>query len=108
MKVGIIADRLNRPRTGIENYTYNLIKGFGKISDKEKIFLINYEDNNIFPNLNKIIVKNPLKNITKKSYYFWHLYLQFKLKKNNLNLDIIHSPLFMILYHIYFQNHIHQ
>ena len=92
MRIGIVVDRLNRPRTGIENYTYNLINKFAKISDKEKIFLINYEENNIFPNLNKIIIKNPLKNITKKSYYFWHLYLQFKLNKKDFKLDIIHSP----------------
>jgi glycosyltransferase involved in cell wall biosynthesis len=92
MKIGIVVDRLNRLRTGIENYTYNVIKEFAKISDNEKIFLINYEDNNIFPNLNKIIVKNPLKNITKKSFYFWHIYLQFKLNKKDFKLDIIHSP----------------
>ena len=93
MKVGIVADRLNRPRSGIGNYIYYLIKEFAKTNEnREKVYLINYEDNNIFPNLNKIIIENPLKNITKKSFYFWHIYLQFRLKRNNLNLDIIHSP----------------
>ena len=93
MKVGIIADRLNRPRTGIGNYIYNLIKEFAKTNENRgKVYLINYEKTNIFPNLNEIIVENPLKNITKKSYYFWHLYLQFKLNKENFKFDIIHSP----------------
>ena len=93
MKVGIVADRLNRQRTGIGNYVYNLTKEFAKTNEnREKVCLISYEDSDLFPNLNKIIIKNPFKNITKKSFYFWHIYLQFKLKKNNFNLDIVHSP----------------
>ncbi|WP_410508128.1 glycosyltransferase family 1 protein [Methanosarcina hadiensis] len=93
MKVGILADRLNRPRTGIGNYTYNLIKELDSIDPiQNEIFLINYELNDLFPNLNKIIVPNPLKNIIEKSFYIWHLYLQSKLKKTNFGIDIIHSP----------------
>lgn len=93
MKVGIIADRLNRPRTGIGNYIYNLTKEFAKTNEnRERVCLISYEDSDLFPNLNKIIIKNPFKNITNKSFYFWHIYLQFKFKKIDFNLDTIHSP----------------
>ena len=93
MKIGIISDRLNRSRTGIGNYTYNLIKELGKKNEnRECISLISYESSGLFPNLDEIIIKNPLKRVTRKSFYFWHIYLQFRLKKNNFNLDIVHSP----------------
>ena len=92
MKIGIISERLNRPLTGVGNYTYYLIKELSKIYDKRDVYLINYRDDKIFTDLNKITIKAPFKNISKNSYYLWHLYLQLKLKKNNLNLDIIHSP----------------
>lgn len=93
MKVGFFSDRLNRQRTGIGNYTFNLIKEFSELDKvQNSFFLINYEDNELFPNLNKIIVPNPVKNSIKKSFYFWHLYIQLKLKKSNFGMDIIHSP----------------
>lgn len=92
MKIGFIADRINRPRTGIGNYAYNLIKEFSKMDDiKSQLYLINYEEGIFFKDLKKIILKTPL-DVTKKSFYFWHLYLQIKLKRDNLGLDIIHSP----------------
>ncbi|GAA0129021.1 glycosyltransferase family 1 protein [Methanococcus maripaludis] len=90
MKIGIIADRLNRPLTGIGNYIYNLITEIS-ISNKN-IYIINYEENKIVPNVNKITIKNPVSRISNKSFYFWHLYLNYYLKKTNLDLDIIHSP----------------
>lgn len=91
MRIGIISDRLNRPLTGIGNYVYNLINELSKI-DKEDIYLINYEKNNLFPELNKIIIKNPFEKFPKKPFYFWHLYLNYYLNKKKLDLDIIHSP----------------
>ena len=92
MKVGIISDRLNRPLTGVGNYVYNLINELSKI-DNENIYLINYKENNLFPELNKIIIKNPFKKFPKKySYYFWHLYLNYYINHKKLDLDIIHSP----------------
>ena len=92
MKIGIISERLNRPLTGVGNYTYYLIKELSKIYDKRDVYLINYMDDEIFTDVNKITIKAPFKNISKNSYYFWHIYLQLKFKKNNFNLDIIHSP----------------
>jgi glycosyltransferase involved in cell wall biosynthesis len=92
MKIGIISERLNRPLTGVGNYTYYLIKELSMIYDKRDVYLIDYMDDKIFTDVNKITIKFPLKNISKNSYYFWHIYLQLKIKKNNLNLDIIHSP----------------
>ena len=92
MKVGIISDRLNRTLTGVGNYVYNLINELAKINEKN-IYLINYKKIKLFSELNNIIIKNPFKKLPKKySYYFWHLYLNYYLKMENLNLDIIHSP----------------
>ncbi|AEF97057.1 glycosyltransferase family 4 protein [Methanotorris igneus] len=91
MKIGIISDRLNRPLTGIGNYVYNLINELSKI-DKGRIYLINYKENNLFPELNKIIIKNPFEKFPKKPFYFWHLYLNYYLNRKKLDLDIIHSP----------------
>ena len=91
MKIGIISDRLNRPLTGIGNVAYNVTKEFSKI-DKENICLINYEENNLFPELDKIIIKNPFEKFPKKPFYFWHLYLNYYLNNKKLDLNIIHSP----------------
>jgi len=57
MKVGIISDRLNRTLTGVGNYVYNLIKELSK-NYKDNIFLINYTENNIFNDINKISILN--------------------------------------------------
>ena len=91
MRIGIISDRLNRSLTGIGNYVYNLVSELSKI-DNGNIYLINCEENNLFPELHKIIIKNPFKIFPKKSFYFWHLYLNYYLKRRKLYLDIIHSP----------------
>jgi len=94
MKVGIISDRLNRTLTGVGNYVYNLIKELSKIY-KDNLFLINYTENNMFNDINKIIINNPFNFLPGKySYYFWLIYLNYYLMKNNkvVDLDIIHSP----------------
>jgi glycosyltransferase involved in cell wall biosynthesis len=91
MNIGIISERLNRPLTGVATYTQNLIREMSRIYPKDKIYLIDYRDYETFEDLNKIIIAPWIKYLPQKSY-FWHLYLQFKLRNNNLNLDIIHSP----------------
>jgi glycosyltransferase involved in cell wall biosynthesis len=91
MNIGIISERLNRPLTGVGIYTQHLIKEISLIYPKDKIYLIDYRDYEMFKNLNKIIIVPWIKYLPQKSY-FWHLYLQFKLRKNNLDLDLIHSP----------------
>ena len=91
MKIGIISERLNRPLIGVGTYTHHLIKEMSMIYPKDKIYLIDYRDYEMFKNLNKIIIAPSVKYLPKKSY-FWHLYSQFRLRKNDFKLDIIHSP----------------
>jgi len=92
VKIGIISDILNRPSlTGVGNYTYNLIKALSKINKKD-IYLIDYKNNELFQEMNKIIIKNPIEDFFKKSYYFWHLYLNYKFSRKKIDLNIIHSP----------------
>jgi len=91
MKVGIISERLNRPMTGVGTYTYNLIKEISKICPIDCIYLIDYTNHKELNLLNKIIIGSFVARFPKKSY-IWHLYSQFKLRKNNYDLDIIHSP----------------
>lgn len=91
MKIGVISERLNRPLTGVGTYTYNLIKGISKIYPQEHIFLVDYTGHSDFNSLNKLIIAPSVRFLPKKSY-LWHLYIQFKLRKNNFDLDIIHSP----------------
>lgn len=91
MNIGIISERLSQPVTGIGVYTRNLIQEMSKIYPHESLFLIDMYDREIFEGSNKIIVSSYVKYFPKKSY-FWHFISQFKLRKNTLNLDIIHSP----------------
>lgn len=91
MKIGIISERLNRPLTGVGTYTYNLIKEISKILPQDSFYLIDYTDQCIFYSINKINFGSFVKRFPKKSYT-WQLYTQLKLRKNNLDLDIIHSP----------------
>jgi glycosyltransferase involved in cell wall biosynthesis len=87
MKIGIIANSLNPPRTGVGNYLYNILKNAPNEKCKN-FYLINYEKNNLFLELNKIIIKNPFEKITKN-----FLWCQTLPMKNELNeLDIIHNP----------------
>lgn len=91
MKVGIISESLSRHTTGVGTYTFNLISEISKICPNESLSLINYTDHEVFNSLNKTIVGSFVNNLPKKSY-IWNLYLQLKLKSNDLDLDIIHSP----------------
>ena len=87
MKIGITSEQLNRPLTGRGYYIYNLINLLSK-SDKNNIYLINYQITNRFPNLEHIIIPNPFKKIS-KSYKLWYFYLSIGLnnisKKNRCN-----------------------
>jgi len=88
MKVGITAEALNSGGAGIGTYTYNLIKNLNKIN-KFHICLLECENEEIFPNLDKIVISNPFNKISK--LYLWHPYLSIKLNSQNYDLDIIHS-----------------
>ncbi|AHL23102.1 glycosyltransferase family 4 protein [Thermococcus nautili] len=92
MKVGIIADRLNRTSMGVGAYVYNLINEISKIN-RDILYLVNYEENNLFLGLDRIIIKNPFEKFSKKlPYYLWHIYLNYYLITKKLDLDIIHIP----------------
>ncbi|UXM85418.1 glycosyltransferase family 4 protein [Methanococcus aeolicus] len=86
MKIGIIANSLNPPRTGVGNVLYNVLKNIPKRKYKN-FYLINYEKNNIFPETNKIIIKNPFK-MAKTFLWYQTLPMKNELKE----LDIIHNP----------------
>lgn len=93
MDIGILSDRLNRSKTGIGIYTYNLIQGLVQTKkDLDNIHLINYEKTKDIYGLDEIIISNPLQKYSEKSFYFWHLLLNNCLRKNTLNIDIVHSP----------------
>lgn len=91
MKIGLISERLNRPLTGVGTYTQHLIRELSMICPQDEIYLIDYRDYEMFKDLNKIIIAPSVKYLPKKSY-FWHFYSQFRLRRNNFDLDIIHSP----------------
>ncbi len=87
MDIGIIADALNSPSTGVGNYTRNLIDNLQyTILGSDTISLINHmkTDPEAFPN---IIVSNPFPIL---KTYAWYPYLVKKLR--NYNLDVIHNP----------------
>ena len=88
MKIGITAEALNIGGAGIGTYTHNLIKNLNKIN-KIHTYLIECENEDVFPNLDKIIISNPFDKISK--LYLWHPYLSIKLNSQNYDLDIIHS-----------------
>lgn len=88
MKIGIIANSLNPPRTGVGNVVYNVLKNIPKKTLKESVYLINYEESELFPECEKIIIKNPFKKITKN--FLWYQTLPIKKELNKL--DIIHNP----------------
>ncbi|WP_421077859.1 glycosyltransferase family 1 protein [Methanothermococcus sp. Ax23] len=84
MKIGIISEKLNPPRTGVGNYLYNTLKATAKLQNKNYC-LINYQHNNLIPSANLIVVKKPFNN-----RYLWYQILPIN---NSLeNLDIIHNP----------------
>ena len=91
MKIGIISERLNHPITGVGTYTFQLIKNISTLCKRDEIYLIDSNNSEIFKDINKIIISPPIKYLQKKPY-FWNLYSQFKLRRNNFDLDIIHSP----------------
>ena len=87
MRVGIIANSLNPPRTGIGNVVYNVLDNIPKKYGKN-IYLINYEENELFNEMNYINIPNPFKKIFKG-----FLWCQLLPMKNELKfLDIIHNP----------------
>ncbi|MGI5991526.1 MAG: glycosyltransferase family 4 protein [Methanosarcina sp.] len=91
MNIGIISERLSQPATGIGVYTQNLIKEMSEIYPRKNLFLIDMCDREIFKELNKIIISPSVRSLPKNSY-FWHLISQIRLRKNNFNLEVVHSP----------------
>lgn len=88
MKIGVTAEALNKNGAGIRTYTYNLIKCLNEYSSHQ-LYLLEYENDNVFPKLPRIIIPNPLSKIS--NLYLWHPYLTKKLNDGNYDLDIVHS-----------------
>ena len=91
MRVGIISERLNRPLTGVGIYQNNLIEDFSHMPESKNVCLINFEKDENIKGIDQVIVTPPPK-ITLHKPYLRHAYLQLALRKNNYDLDIIHSP----------------
>ena len=82
-KIGIIAkDILNKDRTGIENYTINLLNQFDKCTDFEFYLYTNHEYKNRFRNIHHVFIKN------RKAWIHSVIYKQ--IKKDSI--DLIFSP----------------
>ncbi len=87
MDIGIIADALNSPSTGVGNYTKNLINGLQHTAlGDDTVSLINSRevDAGLFPT---IVIPNPFPVL---KTYAWYLYLTKKLQKYDL--AVIHNP----------------
>jgi glycosyltransferase involved in cell wall biosynthesis len=88
MKIGLISDPLNNSLTGVSNYIYYLIKQLNDLNKNKKfLYLINYEHNRFFTNLNEVTINNPFKVLTT---YAWYPFLVIKLRDHDL--DVIHNP----------------
>jgi glycosyltransferase involved in cell wall biosynthesis len=92
MQVGFIADRVNRPLTGIGSYVDHLLSEYSRMDTGLTLNTINYKKNERLHNINEIIITNPFENLMKKAYYPWHFYIQFALWRNPMNLDVLHCP----------------
>ncbi|HIP90277.1 MAG TPA: glycosyltransferase family 1 protein, partial [Candidatus Nanopusillus sp.] len=88
MKIGILAEILNKPLTGIGNVVYNLIKELLNYKNDFDLYLINSKKLDNF-SINQIIIKNPLELVSKS--YLWYFYASTKINKFE-KLDIIHDP----------------
>ncbi|WP_459201917.1 glycosyltransferase family 4 protein [Methanococcus sp. CF] len=84
MKIGIIAESLNRPKTGVEHYLSNLLSNFDV---KSNIYCIGYEKLPL-EKFNEYIISNPFKIIFAT---LWYPYVTYSLKYKT-DFDIIHNP----------------
>jgi len=98
MKIGIITDRIDQDsnqKTGISNYTRDLILNISNLDHENTIYLIHYEKNSdpLYQNMNEIIAS--LYNGPSTRFLQTSLTNTVKLPPllKNKNIDIIHSPL---------------
>jgi len=90
MRIGIIAEPLNQPFTGIATYTSNLIQDHRNENENYDVFLINYENN--FPReAGQNVIVMPYNSFFKKisKSYLWYLTLPFRIRKYK-DFDLIH------------------
>lgn len=88
MKIGLVSDPLNNSLTGVSIYIYYLIKQLNDLNKNKKfLYLINYEHNRFFTNLNEVTINNPFKVL---KTYAWYPFLVIKLRDHDL--DVIHNP----------------
>ena len=85
MKVGILSWIIDRPRTGIDNYLYNILQNMVKTENSEKISLIHYKrtEDPIYSKTNDIIIKKMsfLTNLLSMPHYI-----------NKSKIDVLHVP----------------
>ncbi|UUX91808.1 glycosyltransferase family 4 protein [Methanoplanus endosymbiosus] len=87
MKIGIIAETLNTPSTGIGNYTKNLINDLKNVvPKKDSIYLINH-NKTAFPPFQDLIIPNYFPIV---KTYSWYPYVTRKIRKSDI--DIVHNP----------------
>ncbi|MBA2858827.1 glycosyltransferase involved in cell wall biosynthesis [Methanococcus maripaludis] len=84
MKIGIITESLNRPKTGVELYLSNLLSNFDV---KHDIYCINYKKLHL-EKFNEYIISNPFKKLFTT---LWYPYVIYTLK-NTTGFNIIHNP----------------
>ena len=91
ISVGITSERLSRSKSGVAVYTKNLINEISAFSPGVNLYLINCKDDPNLSGINKIIIAPWVKYFPKSSY-LWFIILQFKLRKNDFKLNVIHNP----------------
>jgi len=89
MKIGIIVEKnLDSQRSGLEVYTYNLIKNLLKVDKKNNYFFIKDRQNTGFPRKNEIKInlgKTPARKVLKNSFDLPSIVKRYQL-------DIVHDP----------------
>lgn len=85
MNVGILSWSIDRPRTGVDNYLYSLLKEINKMGYSKNTALIHYKknDENIYNDFNEILIpKIPFLRNT----------IGMPLAVKNAEIDILHVP----------------
>ncbi|WP_459201916.1 glycosyltransferase family 4 protein [Methanococcus sp. CF] len=88
MNIGVIANTLNPPKTGVGNYVYNILKCMTFYSQSMNLCTINYTETCFFEDIQEIIIDNPFNKFNKN--FLWAQTLPFS--KSLQDLDIIHNP----------------
>jgi glycosyltransferase involved in cell wall biosynthesis len=90
MKIGLLSWILDRQRTGIDNYLYNIVQEMVKANESRDISLIHFQRSNdeIYQKVNDVIIDS----------FPYNIINPFKLSKSlkELQIDIFHLPSHMV------------